>query len=493
MASFIKSGYSDIDNGPLSPRLALTCVLVFAAILFFWKAMIVLGDPSFKGDAAVRMLSAGRPIARMGNRVWLPYLQMQIWGLAKLDVPYSFFNLIPCLHLFLAVLGLGVLGLRLLGRNWRGLLISLAAMFFFAQQQVIARSSITLYQEITGIALFYLLLNGGMLELARRRWLLIVGAAALLARDSWWIYLFALTLLNLKKILSDNRYRWSFAFLWAIPVLWLIAVFCGWLVFEGRPPTIPTEWPLMINKDGNQAVSSLTASLRHLWESAVQSRVVYLLLAGLAAWIIHVVESRHGAMGQAANSSFARRLKPFSLLSLAVCYGLVFLFDPWQFTAGSGRMYTPVIEQGFVWFLLAAAAARDYRPAAKALALGLLLAGMLANLDTRRKDWIPVWNSVKVSAYEEIAASIQNSAPGRRPMACMNGDHFMEMSDYCAAIYRASHKLLPIETDRIPDFCDAMYTTLENAPTDPGPLARAKEYVLDGRRYILFLRPRQTK
>jgi len=86
--------------------------------------------------------------------------------------------------------------MRIIGRNRQGLLISLAVMFCFAQQPVIARSSTMLYQEITGIALFYLLLYGGALELVKRRWLLVVGAAALLTRDSMWIYLFTLTCLT---------------------------------------------------------------------------------------------------------------------------------------------------------------------------------------------------------------------------------------------------------------------------------------------------------
>jgi len=188
----------------VSPGFFIACIAAFSLAIFAWKAIIALGDPSFTGDASVRMLSAGRLVARMGNRVWLPFLQWNIWALARFDVPYSFFNLIPCLYLFLALLGLGLMGLRILGRNWQGLFISLTVMFFFAQQQVIARSSTTLYQEITGIALFYLLLYGGALQLAKRWWLPVVGAAALLTRDSVWIYLFALTLLNIRTILRDT-------------------------------------------------------------------------------------------------------------------------------------------------------------------------------------------------------------------------------------------------------------------------------------------------
>lgn len=485
----IRKYLENSEHDRLSLGLAITCVAAFASILFIWKVMIALGDPSFTGDAAVRMLNARRPIAPMGNRVWLPYLQVQIWLLSRFEVPYSYFNLIPCLHLFLAVLGLGLLGLRFLGRNWEGLLISLAVMFCFAQQRVIAPNSTMLYQEIIGIALFYLLLYGGTLELAKRRWLLLVGATAMLARDSIWIYLFTLTLLNVKKILSDIKYRWSFAFLWTIPPLWLIIVLIGWLVLNGRLPTFPTEWPLMINKEGNQAISSLAASLQHLWKSAFSSRAVYLVLAGVAAWVVHGIESRRARTENSLAADFARRFKPFTLLSLAICYSLIFLFDPWQYTEGSGRMYVPVIEQTFIWFILIAAAARTYRPSTRAITMALLMAGMLASLDTRIGSWIPVWNSAKVEAYEEVAALIDKAAAGRKPMACMIGNKFGEMSDFSAATYRASHDFLLAGLPEIPDSCDALFTTSAKAPVNPGGMVRVKDYTLDNEQFILYLRP----
>ncbi|MBN1566485.1 MAG: hypothetical protein JXA73_01455 [Acidobacteria bacterium] len=488
------SNNSDSSNKPefsrLSPKYFVICVVAFAFALFAWKAIIALGNPIFTGDASVRMLNADRLIARMGNRVWLPYLQWLIWGLARFDVPYSFFNLIPCAHLFLAVLGLGLLGLRFLGRNWRGLLISLAVMFCFAQQAVIARSSTTLYQEITAIALFYLLLYGGALELARRRWLPVVGAAALLTRDSMWFYLFSLTLLNGKTILSDNGYRRTFAFLWSIPPLFLTAVLFGWLVFNDRLPTIPTEWPLMINKEGNQAVSSLAESFRHLWTSAVASRFIFLAIALIVAWIVYAIESKRCKVGPSPASDFAHRLKPFSFLSLAICYGLILLFDPWQYTEGSRRIYSIATEQAFLWILVSAAAVRFYRPAARIITAIALLAGLAASLDQRITSWIPEWNPGKVAVYEEITARIEAVAPGRKPTACMIGDHFEELSDFSAAIYRFSHRVLPIGAIHIPKSCDALFTTVENAPADTEGLVRAKEYSIDDRRYVLHLRRR---
>jgi len=63
-------------------------------------------------------------------------------------------------------------------------------------------------------------------------------------------------------------------------------------VFNGRFPTLPRNGRLLINKEGNQAVSSLAVSFQHLWESAFLSRFVYLALAGIVVWIVYAIESK---------------------------------------------------------------------------------------------------------------------------------------------------------------------------------------------------------
>ncbi len=217
-------------------RLAVGCVLLFALALLAHKVWIAMLDPNFGGDAGIRMENAARPIFRLGNRVWLPLLQVHIWLLHFLRPPYPFYNLIPCFYFFAAVVSLGLLGLRCLGRTWSGILFTLAVMFCFAEQGLVSRASTTLYQETLGVAFFYLLLYLGALNLRKAPVLILLGALALLTRDTFQFYLLSLTLLNWKTILSDRALRRSFLFLWCIPVLWLLSIPFGYLVHDGRLP-----------------------------------------------------------------------------------------------------------------------------------------------------------------------------------------------------------------------------------------------------------------
>ncbi len=59
------------QNAPRKPalRTALGCVILLALALFFWKVSITIQDPSFGGDAGIRMNSACHPFHRLGNRV----------------------------------------------------------------------------------------------------------------------------------------------------------------------------------------------------------------------------------------------------------------------------------------------------------------------------------------------------------------------------------------------------------------------------------------
>ena len=124
-----------------SLRAAEGCVLLLALALLAQKILIAILDPTFCGDAGIRMNSAARPYFRVGNRVWLPYLQLHIWVFHLLRLPYRLYNLIPCFYFFVAVVSLGLLGLRLLGRTWSGILFTLAVMFCFAEHRLIGRLS----------------------------------------------------------------------------------------------------------------------------------------------------------------------------------------------------------------------------------------------------------------------------------------------------------------------------------------------------------------
>jgi hypothetical protein len=473
-------------------RFAVGCVLLLAAALLIWKVAIALSDPSFGGDAGLRLSKASQPVMRVGNRVWLPYLQVQIWFLYLLKLPYAAYNLIACAHFFVAVLFLGLLGLRIIGCTFSGLAFSLVVMFSFAQQRSFSQLSVSLYQEIPAAAFFYLLLYSGALVLARRWWLVAMGGVALLCRDTFWIYLFSLTLLNRKEVFAERSCRRSFAFLWAVPILWLLVIPLGWLAHDGRLPSFPTEWPLMVNKEGNRAVTSVVVSLRSLWASLVSSRAVYLLAAGAVAWAVHFMEKRRrGAAGKAGPADFVAHFRGFSALSLGIAYVLIVLFDPWQATFGAGRMSAPLLEQAFLWSLIAFSASGSYRPAARVLTRVALVAGLLAGLNPQPRAWRPQADLVQKQAYAEIQRLVDSSAAGRRPVVCWNGNnYFQATSDLVAPTLYASREWLPTGLGSIPRRCDAILMPSSRRLPEAKAFRLANEYLIRGTRYALYLRRR---
>jgi hypothetical protein len=475
-----------------SLRFAIGCVLLLAAALLIWKVAIATGDPSFGGDAGLRLSKASRPVMRIGNRVWLPYIQVQIWFLHLLKLPYSAYNLIACAHFFVAVLFLGLLGLRIIGCTFSGLAFSLVVMFSFAQQRIFSQLSVSLYQEIPAAAFFYLLLYSGALVLARRRWLVAMGGVALLCRDTFWIYLFSLTLLNRKEVFAERSYRRSFAVLWAVPILWLLLIPLGWLAHDGRLPSFPTEWPLMVNKEGNRAVTSVVVSLGSLWASLVSSRAVYLLAAGAVAWTVHFVEKRRaGAAVTGGAADFVAHFRRLSALSLGIAYVLIVLFNPWQATFGAGRMSAPLLEQAFIWSLIAFSASGSYRPAARALTRVALVAGFLAGLNPQLRAWRPQADPVQKQAYAEIQRLVGSSAAGRRPVVCYNGDdYFQATSDLVAPTLYVSREWFSTGLGSIPRRCDAVLMPSSRRLPEAEAFRLANEYLIRGTRYALYLRRR---
>jgi len=478
-----------------SLRFAVGCVLLLAVALLIWKVAIAMSDPSFGYgyNAGLRLSKASQPVMRIGNRVWLPYLQVQIWFLYLLKLPYADYNLIACAHFFVAVLFLGLLGLRIIGCTFSGLAFSLVVMFSFAQQRIFSELSVSLYQEIPAAAFFYLLLYSGALVLERRWWLVAIGGVALLCRETFWIYLFSLTLLSRKEVFAERSYRRSFAILWAIPILWLLVIPLGWLAHGGRLPSFPTEWPLMINKADNRAVTSVMVSLRSLWASLVSSRAVCLLAAGAVAWAVYFMEKqRTGAAGKAGPADFVAHFRRFSALSLGIVYVLIVLFDPWQITFGAGRMSAPLLEQAFLWFLIAFSASDSYRPAARVLTRVALVAGLLAGLNPQPSAWRPQVDLAKKQAYAEIQRLVESSAAGRRPVVCWSGNRYLRLiGDLVAPTLYASHERLPTGLASIPGRCDAVLMPSSRRLPEVEAFRLANEYLINGTRYALYLRRSQ--
>jgi hypothetical protein len=465
------------------------CVLSLTLALLAQKVLIAILDPNFGGDAGIRMNAAPLAYFRVGNRVWLPYLQLHIRLFYLLGLPYRFYNLIPCFYFFVALVSLGLLGLRLLGRTWSGILFTLAVMFCFAENRLVSSLAVTLYQEILGVAFLYLLLYLGALDLRRAGVLVLLGALALLTRDTFQFYLLSLTLLNWKTILSDRAYRRSFLFLWAIPVMWQLSIPLGYLVFDRRLPRSLTEWPLTINKEQEGAVSHLSLSLASLWTGMLASGAIILLLCVVLAWVVIRWNTRPAgpALGYDAQE-FTRRFGPFSLLSLGMIYSAIILFNPTRATFGNSRMSFPLIEHLFIWVLLALAATFSCRGISRYAARVLVMAGLLASLSPLARRWVPQDNSEANTVYPDLQRLLRETSPSATPVACFGPENvFDTFSRFVAPTLYAKRRYLQAGT-AIPRDCSVWISRPAAVPRETGDFEKVREYQVHGDLYYVFRR-----
>ena len=468
---------------------ALLCFFILAAAMTTLIVPGVIADPFFGGDEAHRMHMAQYPVIRLDNRVWLPMLQMHIWGIYQFRPPLYVFNLIPVFYYFAAIVLVGMLAFSQSGRDRSGLVFSLALAFCFSRQEMIMSLGMSLMQEIIGVALFLMLLQAGALELRKKWWLFLIVVLALLTRDDFWIYLFVVSLLNWRKILSDRNYTYSFFAIWAVPAFWLLMIPFGYWFVDGRFPDFPTEWPLGINKDANEGVSDLHASLASLRLSLARTGIGYFVAGLLALWGVlqayRLIKGKHivpaGNLGEV--------FKPFSLASLGVIYALIILFDPFQATPGATRMSFPLLVHAFVWAIVLFAEVCASHRAMRYVAVVLIFSGLAMSLKVEpfllhAQDYTQV-NRV----YQEIKDDLDLLVPDQQaPVCIIDKEYFSALRMLLPPMFYRKLIMLAQTKNQNPDDCAVIFIPAGNGQLAGAGLRAYKDYLIDGYAYTLYVR-----
>jgi len=428
------------------------------------------------------------PAIRLDNRVWLPVLQTQIWMLYQLGLPVYAFKLIPCFYYFVSVVLIGMLAFNLAGGSRTALAFALLFALIFARQTLILSLATTLMQEIIGLALFFLLLHAGALELKKKWWLVAIAGLALLTRETFWIYLFVVSLLNWKRILSDRGYIISFLILWAVPALWLLMIPVAYWFTDGRFPEFPVEWPLGINKDANQAVSGLHASTASLWAALVKTGVVYLVAGLVLLWGVLKVPRLSSSKRPAPADRFSARFIPFSLLSVGIIYALIILFDPWQATTGARRMSSPLLIHASVWAMVIYSEAAARHRAVKLLAGLVILSSLIPSMKFDSM-FLPVGDFSEVRrVYAEMEDDLNLVAQGESAQICIiDDDYFSALGRLLpATLYRNRTMVLQTRKSSLAQ-CDVVFAPRHSKYLPIVGFSEYKQYLIDGFEYVLLL------
>ena len=441
----------------LTKKNATSTLVIVISILFLLRLPFVLKDPYFSGDSGCRLHYANRIIfLPVGNRVWLPFLQLHIHIFYKLGLPYWAFKLIPSCYFFLALLFLVKLNRRIFGQNYSGFFFTLLMLFVFAYQPILFSLSVRLYQEMLEIAFFYMLLYMGALELRKSKSLLLVASIALFVRETFWASLFVLTISNYKKILSDKTYQFSFMWLWCLVLGWFCAIPRLSFIKFARSP----RWPLMIDTESN-GIANFLVSLKSLGCALWLERIPLAILGLGIIWVLRKLYFRPNVITSPREEefNFTTQFKIFSLSSIGLVYLYILLFNPWEYTPCNYRMAVFLLSHLFIWIVLFYRETFDCPRFLKILSRIILVLSLFIVGGRNVSSWVVRDYSEDIKIYSEIETLGKNISTTRLPNVCILGIPFWDaIGTLVAPTLHMNRKIIDGEEDQSLEGCDIVIT-----------------------------------
>jgi len=430
------------------------------------------------------MFFAERPANRVGGRIWLPFLQMQIATAHFFGAPQWAYRLIPSFYFLLATASLGLLWLRWAGRGASAAWTAGAVTALFAHQTLVHQLGSMMMQEIVGTGLFYLFILGLTLEeKPKPGWVLAPAMLAMLTRDGYRVLLAVAIILHFRHALFTRAGRRWTAWLAAGPAAWqLLLLPLGFYLAEGRLPHFPVEWPLSIKISGTAA--NLSDSAESLWRGLTEARALGPFIGTALAALLLFAAGRFRRDAD-ANGGWEGKLLGTIGAGVALSYLLIWYFHPWQAQyPDTPRMAWPLIESTFlaaaVIGMHAANAARPVRLAATAL----MLAGMAAGVERDVGRWFPPDQRAAAETHAELRAWIDDHGG---PSICIQSrTPFTSYERWAAALLNREGRNEWSVPEVLSSECGAWLIEAGTASRAPEGWTVERRYEIDGARYALW-------
>jgi len=459
-------------------------ICLVALLIGAYKAWLIVDEPLLGTDAGFRVFNAHVPVIKIGNRVWLPFLQSHIWFYRLLGLPFAGLKLISAFYVTLATMCLGLYWRRVLGTSaWSTALAIVAAVCFAAHWLSVETRD--LMQEPIGIGLFFALLliaaSGRSLPVAG----FAVAAAALVTRDSYWIYLFVVTLVGLRQLPWSSQRLRGYAMLWAVPILWLAAcVPLIYLIGFGRLPRVPYEWPLMYNLavSGDAAMSS-AASLRM---ALIDSRVLPMAAGVALACVVLALWKRRSFFDLFKGSEFAETMIRATPLALVLVYGFIWAANPWQVTPGNPRAAWPLLEIIFALAPLLIAAARSGSISTRLLVAAPIIAGMAAGLHPAAIRSRQPSNTVIQLEHAKLERLLTDPASPENPSVCVSSRAIWPLFEELAPPLFLERKIWFEPGQDIPAHCDVLVIEAQAAVIVPDSFRKQTSFATIDRDWNVY-------
>jgi hypothetical protein len=225
--------------------------------------------------------------------------------------------------------------------------------------------------------------------------------------------------------------------------------------------------------------------------SLTRTGVVYLVAAFPIVWaVIHNTKAKRPSPSDRLSASFAS----FSLVSLAIVYALVILFDPFQATPGASRISLPLLAQGYVWAIIVYGESTVCQRALRYAAVPLIFVALGASC---RLDplLLPVRDFTEIKqVHRQIEDDLDQMVPDSNDRVCiLDADYFVALRRLLPpTFYRDRVMILPNPKPSLAG-CKAVFTSSGTQQPEHEGFTAFKTYRVEGSSYTLFLRPSVAK
>lgn len=294
-------------------------------------------NPIFPGDSGHRLNLAQTLIIHVGNRIWLPLLQIHIYLLYFLKPPLFVYKLIPFFYFLTFLLLLNKLCNKILGKGFINLLFALLLLFSFANNGLILFLGTNLYQEIIVFAFFYILLYVYFVtkKVSFISYLLVF--TALLSREYFWIYywvFFVLYLLFKEKI--HIKIPLYFISLGIVPIIWLFF----------------TKQSIFLKSSLSNHNLKMQLILDRVYNFYKIETSGSVLLISLILIICFIATYFFTSRQEKKRSNNLVGYHIFSFISLMLTYLYIFVQNPWRETPNNPRIIAPFLIFIPFWLII---------------------------------------------------------------------------------------------------------------------------------------------
>lgn len=364
-----------------------------SSIILFAQMTPQIVNPSFLGDQGERLLNASHFIIHSGDRVWLPFLQSQIYLLYTFKLPLIFYTFLPFSYFLIFLFILNKLAIRIIGSGRNEIIFTSLLLIVIVSNRILVFLGTHLYQEIPSFTLFYLLIYLFFFTKNKQILIFLISIFAMLTREHFWIYYIVYGIVYIANHHSklSKKYILLYSLMGFIPFCWILL----------------TRQPLYLGSIVNDtSLNSYEFVARIYRLFIVFSESSLLVPTSLIITLLFIVTPLIYTNTKMRVFDKYRTYNLFSLISIIIIILYIIIRDPWQRTPLNPRMIVSFIYPVPLWILICYQTMQKFPIRLKKITIFLLIIGIIAIFDV---NYIQVLGNIQTkqeSFYHDISNNL---------------------------------------------------------------------------------------